>query len=387
MICSRFPRNFYSVEMSAASVDRESRIVRTSIVGIIVNALLSAFKAFVGMATGSVAVLMDAVNNLTDALSSVITILGAKLSTKKPDREHPYGYGRVEYLSAMVIAVIILYAGFTALTESAEKIISPVVPDYSDVALLIIAVAVVVKVLLGLYFKRVGKEVNSKSLIASGVDALMDSIVSASTLAAAFIFILLDISLEAYVGVVIAILVLRTGLEVMKDTLSDILGRRITPEESRAIKETVCSFDEVHGAYDLSLHSYGPDVSVGSVHIEVSENMTARELDALERRIFEKVLRENHVYLTGIGIYSTNFDDPETVKVSEDIRCIAETYPEVIQTHGLYIDRENMRITVDVVVTFDCDDRQCVADSFRKELSERHPEYSVNIQLDSDISD
>ncbi len=217
-------------------MDRESRIIRTSAVGIVVNVLLSAFKAFVGVVTGSIAVTMDAVNNMTDALSSAITIIGTKLSTKKPDREHPYGYGRIEYLSAMVISVIVLYAGITALAESVGKIIDPVVPDYTVLSLVIIAVAVAVKVLLGLYFKKVGKEVGSKSLTASGVDALMDSAVSAATLVAAFVFIGLGLSLEAWLGAVIAVLVIRTGIELLKDTLSDILGRRMPPEESKAIK-------------------------------------------------------------------------------------------------------------------------------------------------------
>jgi len=368
-------------------MDRESRIIRTSIVGIVVNALLSTFKAFVGIVTGSIAVTMDAVNNMTDALSSLITIIGTKLSTKKPDREHPYGYGRIEYLSAMVISVIILYAGITAMMESIDKIIDPVVPDYSTVSLIIIAVAVVVKIFLGLYFKKVGKEVNSKSLTASGVDALMDSIVSASTLVAAFIFIGLGISLEAWLGVVIAILVIRTGLELLKDTLSDILGRRISPEESKAIKETVSSFEGVHGAYDLVLNSYGPDLSIGSIHIEVSEDMTAKEIDKLERQIFEKVFRENHVYLTGIGVYSTNYHDDETRAIAEDIRSIVAKYPDIVQTHGLFIDKEAKVITVDTVVSFDCDDREGLTREVRDEIGSRYPDYTVYVQLDSDISD
>ncbi len=370
-----------------SGVDRESRIIRTSAVGIVVNVLLSAFKAFVGVVTGSIAVTMDAVNNMTDALSSAITIIGTKLSTKKPDREHPYGYGRIEYLSAMVISVIVLYAGITALVESVGKIIDPVVPDYTVVSLVIIAVAVVVKVFLGLYFKKVGKEVGSKSLTASGVDALMDSAVSAATLVAAFVFIGLGISLEAWLGAVIAVLVVRTGIELLRDTLSDILGRRVSPEESKAIKETVCSFDGVYGAYDLVLHSYGPDVSIGSIHIEVSEDMTAGEIDGLERRIFEKVFQENHVYLTGIGIYSTNNQDAEVKAIRDDIRDIAEGHPEIIQTHGLFVDKEGGTIAVDVVVSFDCDDREAVAEKVREEIRSRRPGYHVRVQLDSDVSD
>ena len=163
--------------------------MRTSIIGIIANLALAAFKAAVGLLANSISVTLDAVNNLSDALSSVITIIGAKLSVKPADKKHPLGYGRIEYLSSMIIALIILYAGISAAIESVKKIITPETPDYSATSLIIIAVAVVVKIVLGTYVSRVGKKVNSDSLAASGKDALMDSIISASVLVAAVIYI------------------------------------------------------------------------------------------------------------------------------------------------------------------------------------------------------
>ncbi len=368
-------------------MERESKIIRTSLVGIIVNALLAAFKAFVGTITGSIAITMDAVNNATDALSSVITILGTKLSTKKPDREHPYGYGRIEYLSGMVISVIVLYAGITAFMESAEKIIEPEVPDYTTISLIIVAVAVVVKILLGLYFKKVGKNVNSKSLIASGEDALMDSIVSASTLVAAFIFIYLDISLEAWLGAVIAILVIRTGVDLLRDTLSDILGRRVSSEESLAVKETVNSFDEVLGAYDLTLHSYGPETMLGSIHIEVREDMDAKSIDKLEREIFNAVYCKHRIIMTAIGIYSSNTKDEVCMEIQDGIREIIAAHKDVIQLHGLFIDREEKTILFDIILSFDCEDMNGELLSIRQEVSDRYPDYQVAITLDVDVSD
>ena len=172
-------------ELDAA--EREKVIVRTSVIGIAANVLLAAFKAAVGLAANSIAVVLDAVNNLTDALSSVITIIGAKLGGKAPDKEHPLGHGRYEYLSALVIAAIVLYAGITALVESVKKIIEPEAADYSVVALVIIAAAVVVKIILGRYVSAKGRQVNSGSLVASGKDALFDAVLSASVLAAALI--------------------------------------------------------------------------------------------------------------------------------------------------------------------------------------------------------
>lgn len=147
-------------------------IVRTSVIGIIVNILLAAFKAAVGITANSIAVLLDAVNNLSDALSSVITVVGAKLAGRKPDKEHPFGHGRIEYLSAMIIAAIVFYAGLTSLWESGKKIIEPEAADYSALSLVIIAVAVIVKIVLGRYFKRQGQAAESGALEASEADAL-----------------------------------------------------------------------------------------------------------------------------------------------------------------------------------------------------------------------
>lgn len=368
-------------------MDRERRIVRTSIVGIAVNALLAAFKAIIGAVTGSIAITMDAVNNLSDALSSVITIIGTKLSLKKPDREHPYGYGRIEYLSAMVISVIVLYAGITALKESVGKIIDPETPEYTAAALLIIAVAVIVKIALGVYFKKIGRDVNSKSLTASGEDALMDSIVSASTLAAAVIFILSDISLEAWVGTVIALLVVRTGIELLRDTLSDILGRRILPEESLAIKDTVRSFDGVLGAYDLILHSYGPETMMGSIHVEVPEDMDAKSIDKLERMVSKEVFARHNVILTAVGIYSTNMKGDTVGKMAAAIKDMVSRHDDVLQMHGLFIDPEDSSIVFDIIISFDCADREAECDKIRQEVQSRYPGYDVAVTLDSDVSE
>ena len=217
--------------METLSVTREKAIVKTSIIGVVTNVLLAVFKAIVGMVSHSIAVTLDAVNNLSDALSSVITIVGAKLGAKKPNKKHPLGYGRIEYLSSMLVAAIVLYAGITSLVESVKKIISPETPDYSTVSLIIIAVAIVVKLVLGQYVKKQGKKHNSGALVASGSDALFDAVLSASVLASAAVYLIWHISLEAYVGVIIAVIIIKAGVEMMIETLNDILGKRSDRED------------------------------------------------------------------------------------------------------------------------------------------------------------
>ena len=258
---------------------REKVIVRTSILGIVANLLLAGFKAFVGLLSNSIAVVLDAVNNLSDALSSVITIIGTKLAGKKPDKKHPYGHGRTEYITATIIAAIVLYAGITSLVESVKKILHPEKPDYSTVAIVIIAVAVAVKLALGFYVKKTGKAVNSDALIASGEDARNDAVISAATLVAAGIFLIFGVSLEAWLGAIISLVILKSGYEMLRQTLSRILGERVESELSLGIKKTVAEFPQVSGAYDLILHSYGPDMLMGSAHIEVPDTMTAAALE------------------------------------------------------------------------------------------------------------
>ena len=250
---------------------REKIIVKTGIIGIAANIFLAAFKAAVGLISNSIAVTLDAVNNLSDALSSVITIIGAKLANRRPDKKHPLGHGRIEYLSAMIVSAIVLYAGIASIVESIKKIIHPETADYSAPALIIIASAVIVKIILGRYVKAQGKRANSKALIDSGSDALFDAILSASVLISAIIYITTDVSLEAYVSVIISAFIIKSGIEMITETFNDILGHRADSELTTKIKQILCEEPEVRGAYDLVLTNYGPDRNYGSVHLELPD--------------------------------------------------------------------------------------------------------------------
>lgn len=366
---------------------RAKKIIKTSIIGILVNFFLAGFKAIVGLLSNSIAIVLDAVNNLSDALSSTITIIGTKLAGKKPDKKHPFGHGRIEYLSSMIIAVIILYAGITSLIESIKKIISPEVPDYSVVAIVIVSVAILVKIFLGLYFKKVGKSVHSDSLIGSGNDAMMDSIISFSTLVSAIIFISFGISLEAYLGIIIAILILKTGYSMLKTAISQILGERVEKEIAVEVKKTVNSFSNVHGAYDLILDNYGPDTYMGSIHIEVPDIMTAAEIDELTREISKEVYFKHGVIMTAVGIYSLNTKDDEVVEIRTDISNIVHSHKSVLQMHGFYLNKKEKAISFDIILDFADNDRQKTYNEILSEVQAKYPEYKVTITMDIDVSD
>ena len=374
-------------EEAGASLSRDKIIVRTSITGIAANVLLAAFKAVVGAISGSIAIVLDAVNNISDAASSLITIIGTKLASREPDKKHPFGYGRVEYLSAMIISVIVLYAGITSLVESIKKIIEPEIPDYSAVTLIIVAAAVFVKIFLGRYVKKTGERINSDSLINSGKDAVLDSVISASTLVAAVIFLLTGLSLEAWLGAVISIIIIKSGIEMLRETLSEILGERADISLAKDIKKTVLSFPEVSGAYDLVLHNYGPDNYNGSIHIEVPDTLSAAELDELIRAITMKVFTEENVILTAIGVYSLNTKDEKAVGMRNRISSLVLSKEHVLQMHGFYVNEEKKTIRFDVIVSFDAKDRRAVYDEICSEVAALYPDYSLEIVLDTDFSE
>lgn len=369
--------------MKELSEDREKAIVKTSVIGIITNVFLAAFKAVIGIISKSIAVTLDAVNNLSDALSSVVTIIGAKLGSKKPNKKHPLGYGRIEYLSSMTVAAIVLYAGITSMVESVKKIIFPETADYSTISLIIISVAIIVKLILGQYVKNRGKKYNSGALVASGSDALFDAVVSASVLASAIIYLIWSISLEAYVGVIISILIIKAGIEMMIDTVDDILGKRTSKEEAEHIKSLICEEPEVRGAYDLIMFNYGPNKNYASVHIEVPDTMTADDIDKLTRRIETKIYRETGAILTGIGVYSYNTSDDEVAKIRNSIGETVLSHEWALQLHGFYVDTENKTMRFDVIVSFDIDSTEAL-EILAKEVQNLYPDYSLQIVPDID---
>ena len=365
---------------------RDQVIVRTSVIGILTNILLAAFKAVIGILSHSIAVVLDAVNNLSDALSSVITIVGTKLAGKKPDTKHPLGYGRIEYLSALVVAAIVLYAGGTSLVESVKKILSPEKPDYSTVSLIIIASAVAVKLVLGNYVKNKGKSVNSGALVASGSDALFDAVLSSSVLLSALIFKFSGISLEAYVGVLIAIMIIKAGFEMMQETLDEILGTRPDKELSQEIKNLLKEEEGVRGAYDLIINNYGPDRNYASVHLELPDTMTVRELDVLTRKAEAKVFRETGVVLTGVSVYSYNTENDEAARIRDDIAETISEYDWAVQMHGFYLNQEEKVMRFDVVLNFGIEAREGIR-ILREKLKEHYPEYTIQITPDVYVSD
>ncbi len=371
-----------SIEILAQK--RERAIIRTSMIGVGTNVMLAVFKAIIGVISNSIAITLDAVNNISDALSSVITIIGTKLGAKEPDKNHPLGHGRIEYISSMVVAAIVLYAGITSLVESFKKIISPEKASYDIISLVIIAVAVLVKVLLGQYVKKQGIKHNSGALIASGSDALFDAVLSSSVLASAIIYLAFNISLEAYVGVLISIFIIKAGIEMMTETISDILGKRIDKEDTDKIKEIIAGEKEVRGVYDLIIFNFGPSKNYASVHIELDDIMTVEEVDVLTRKIEAKVYQQSGVILTGVGVYSHNTSNEEVAVIKNTVKEKVLSFDWALQMHGFYVDMEEKSIRLDVVISFDIEKEKALS-ILIESIRQLYPTYSIKITTDLDV--
>ena len=375
-------------QVTITSSERETAIVRTSAIGIAANVALAAFKAAVGILSNSIAVTLDAVNNLSDAISSIITIVGTKLSNKKADREHPFGHGRIEYITTTVIAAIIMYAGISSLIKSIQDIMDPATPDYSPLSLVIIAVAVLVKIILGHYVRSVGNRVNSDTLIASGSDALFDATLSTSVLLAALIFIFTKISLEAYVGVIISVFIIKASIELLQGSIKEIIGMRPDAALSTLIYDIVKEDPDAEGVYDLIIHNYGPDRFVGSFHTEVLDTTSAIEIDTMTRRLSTEIYKQTSgkIIIAAIGIYARNTTDNRIVKMRTEVTEMALAHEGVLQVHGFIADIENQFMAFDTVIEFGYDGKQIVHDIIH-EVEAAYPDMNVSVLLDRDTSD
>ena len=376
--------DFSEDKMKRNRKEREKTIKRTSFIGIAANVLLAAFKALAGYLSGSIAVALDALNSLSDAASSVVTIVGAGIAGRRPDREHPLGHGRAEYVASMTVATIILYAGITAGVEAVKKIINPVEPEYGTVTFVIMSVAVAVKIVLGIYVGRKGRSVDSSALRNSGKDALFDAVISASVLASAVVFLLSGLSLEPYVGLLISAFIVKSGIEMLSESFSDIIGRRADRELSGEIRRIICEEPQVFGAYDLIINDYGPGKLYAAVHVELPDYLTVDEVDKLTRKLQNAVYRATGVILVSVGVYSQNTKNDSFAELRKNVIGIIMSHEWALEVHGFYADSEEKIIRADVVLSFDVEPKEALK-ILSEELSGVCDGYALLLTPDVDV--
>lgn len=367
-------------------MNRSQEIIRTSWIGIITNVLLAGFKAVVGVVASSVAIVMDAVNNLSDALSSVITIIGTKLSQRPADRKHPFGFGRIEYFSAIIIAVIVLSAGITSFIESVKKIFDPTKPEYTTTTLIVIVVAIVVKLILGQYVKRKGEQFKSDALIASGSDALFDAIITLATLVSAGIMLLWGVSIDGILGALISLVIIKAGIEMLASPVNELLGTSIPAELTSEIKKEVSDFEGVHGVFDLILHNYGPDVKIGSLHINVYDTMSAHEIHSLTRKITTQMYDRHGIVMT-VGVYAVATGNNRRAELQSQVIKTLIAHKEIVQVHGFLYSEKDQMLSVDVVPDISVHDDAALINQLISEVQPLVPDLEVVIIVDHNYSE
>lgn len=366
---------------------RNKKIIKTSIIGIIANFILVIFKVAVGFLSGSIAIILDAVNNLSDTLSSIVTIAGVKFANRAPDKNHPLGHGRFEYLGTAMIATVISYIGFTAIFESIGKIINPNEVNYTFITFLVVSVSVIIKILIGRYYKKIAKQVDSDSLKNSGFDAMMDALISAATIVAGLIYVIWGISIEAYLATLISVFIIYSGFKMLRESFSVILGERVDSDLSRRIKQAICEIDGVYGAYDLLIHDYGTGRSYASVNIDVLDTLSVVEVDDISREVRRLVGQRFRIYVSSVGIFPINTKDKHTVEVRNNIKAMMLMNDHIRQIHGFRIDEKAKEITFDVVIDFSVKDQNALRRRIIKELKRVYPDYHFVISIDLDFSD
>ena len=361
-------------------------IIITSVIGIFVNVALGLVKIFVGTIANSVAVISDAVNNFSDSISSLVTIIAMAISGRGATRKHPFGFGRIEYFSSIVISVIVLITGAEFLIESVKKIIHPEATSYTALTLILLVVAIVTKILLGLFTKGRGKKLNSPNLIASGQDALSDAIITGVTLLAAIVaFIKPDLHIDGWVGALVSLFVIKAGLDILLDVVSKLVGERPDIELADKIKDEILATEGVLGAFDLILHNYGPNVFIGDVNLELDEKMTIDEAYVRLKPLNVKILQEYGVFMY-FGIYSVNTTDEEIAEMREFVYKLVDDIDDILQIHAFYVNKERKFMSFDVVYDFDCKDQYAVQKHLRFAIHEKYPEYRVEMVPDKDYT-
>ena len=296
-----------------------------SFVGIIANLLLCIVKMIAGTLSGSISITADAVNNLSDASASVISLIGFKLAAKPADEDHPYGHARYEYLSGLLVAVLILFIGFELLKESAGKIISPTPVEFNILTVVILVLSIAVKLWLAIFNKTIGKKIGSSTLIATSADSRNDVITTAAILTSMVISHLIHFELDGYVGAAVAIFILYSGIGLIRETLDPILGRAPDAEFVKNIKEKIESYEGILGTHDLMVHDYGPNNQFASVHAEVA----AEEDPIIMHDIIDNIERE---VARDFGVHLVIHMDPITTKderVNEIKFSLAEKIKEI----------------------------------------------------------
>ncbi|MBO7676990.1 MAG: cation transporter [Erysipelotrichaceae bacterium] len=367
-------------------LDRNSRegvVSATSILSIIVNISVALLKVIVGILASSIAIISEGVNNATDALSSLLTLIGIRLANRKPNKEHPFGYGRIEYITNLIIGLLILYSGYLVLKDAVVKVFRPEELNTTYVSIALVAISAVIKYLLGNYTISQGRKVNSETLVAVGKDCRNDSFVSLVTIFVSAVYVLFGWNIDALAGIFTSFLILKAGYEILSNTISELLGQPADENLARELYKEIRSTEGVINAVDMVLHNYGPDMYTGSVNVEVNHKMTAAQIFEFLRLLQGKIYEKYKVAMV-FGIYAVDNDSRANKKLRKQIADFAKESQHIKSYHAVYSDTKSNIIYCDLVVDYDADRKQVYQD-FTRYLQELYPDKIIQVNLDTEF--
>lgn len=364
--------------------NREDIISVTSLVGIVMNIFIALLKIAIGLIVHSIAIISEGANNASDAMTSIVTFLGAKLSTKHPDEKHPFGYGRIEYLTSLVVSILILLTGIELLKGSVEMIFKPTQLQVTAVSVGIIIISAIIKLLYGTYALKMSKKSNSSALEAVGLDSRNDCIGSVITLGSALAFVFFNISLDAYAGIITSLIIIKAGYGVLADTISELIGRPGKRELALELYRKIVATDGVIYAVDMMLHNYGPDAWSGSVNVEMDHKMTISQAYDILHALQLEIMQQYNVTMV-FGIYSVDNDSTESRQIRRIIGEYIRDKEHIKSFHAVYKDEKNKKLYCDFLVDYYLKDWDKARAEFIEYMSVKYPDYQIILTIETEF--
>ena len=356
----------------------------SSITGIIVNILLSVFKLIIGIIANSMSIISDALNNVSDAGSSIITMIGFKMSQKKVDSDHPWGHGRMEYITALFVDILIILVGFELLQSSVDKIIHPELPNISNITIILLIVAILAKLWLFLFYRKIAKKINSAAIKGTAYDSISDSISTLAVLISAIVARFAGISIDGYVSLLVSIFILITGIKAIKEIIDLLLGQKPDPEYVNAIEEFAKKYDTIEGIHDIMVHDYGPGRKIVSFHAEVPANSDiCRAHDIIDQ--MEQDILQEFGCITTIHMDPIVVDNEEINKMKQDVEKIVKQINENYSIHDFRMTDggERFNLIFDLVIpTDEKTDKDELIREIQRKLKEENEKYYAVIKVE-----
>lgn len=342
----------FILEKGKYNTDKEDRLLissYTSIYGLILNLLLVLFKGFLFLTTSSVSILADAINNLVDSVSSIVTLVGAKLSHIPPDKEHPYGHGRIEYISALIVSAFIFITGFQFIKVSVDRIINPVHIEFNLLSIMVMTFSIIVKLYMTFFFDNIGKKISAMPLRAQSRDYLSDVFVTSVVVVSMIVYRFTGWHIDGYVGIIVSMFIIYSGYDLIRETFSELIGE-VPVDMMKNIEDDILKHDKILGVHDMMIVNFGPDKDYLTLDVEIPYNLSLVQahniIDEIEKEIGSKYNVDISIHVDPVGYYS----EDEKIVVNK-LKELVKVDKRIISFHDIYI--ENGIIFADIVIDND----------------------------------